>query len=50
MRHRIRFIRAEYERDVQLVHKWMQEEYVHPFWHLNIPFSITKHQKTCFIG
>ncbi|AOC57226.1 MULTISPECIES: GNAT family N-acetyltransferase [Bacillus] len=44
MRHRIRFIRAEYERDVRLVHKWMQEEYVHPFWHLNIPFpAFEKH-------
>ncbi|MGE6630936.1 GNAT family N-acetyltransferase [Bacillus sp. NPDC077027] len=39
MRHRIEFIRAEYDRDVRLVHKWMQEDYVHPFWNLNIPFS-----------
>lgn len=32
------FRKARYE-DVGLVHKWMNEEHVHPFWQLNIPFD-----------
>nr|WP_089752563.1 GNAT family N-acetyltransferase [Halobacillus alkaliphilus] len=35
MQRTIGFRKAAYE-DVELVHRWMKEEHVHPFWNLNI--------------
>ncbi|TDL35454.1 N-acetyltransferase [Jeotgalibacillus sp. S-D1] len=32
----IAFRKVEYERDVNLLHHWMNKEYVHPYWNLNI--------------
>lgn len=34
----IQFRKAQMK-DVALVHKWMNEDHVHPFWQLNIPFD-----------
>ncbi|MED1738242.1 GNAT family N-acetyltransferase [Bacillus swezeyi] len=59
MNDRITFQKADYERDVSLVYRWMQEEHVIPFWHLNMPFAkfeahfqkaITDSHQTLYIG
>ncbi|WP_347862923.1 GNAT family N-acetyltransferase [Salimicrobium sp. PL1-032A] len=31
--------RKAVESDLELVHKWMQEPHVHPFWQLNLPLE-----------
>ncbi|MGG1687798.1 GNAT family N-acetyltransferase [Pseudalkalibacillus sp. NRS-1564] len=35
----ISFAKVSYERDVEMIHSWMNEEHVHPFWQLNIPIN-----------
>jgi RimJ/RimL family protein N-acetyltransferase len=35
----IQFKKIDFDRDAELIHKWMMEEHVHPFWNLNIPFE-----------
>ncbi|MBZ5213093.1 GNAT family N-acetyltransferase [Bacillus paralicheniformis] len=59
MNDRITFQKADYARDVSLVYRWMQEEHVIPFWHLNMPFAkfedhfhkaITDPHQTLYIG
>ncbi|WP_347550073.1 GNAT family N-acetyltransferase [Pseudalkalibacillus hwajinpoensis] len=35
----ISFTRVDYDRDIEVIHKWMNEEHVHPFWHLNLPIE-----------
>ncbi|GEN32915.1 rhizobactin siderophore biosynthesis protein RhbD [Aneurinibacillus danicus] len=39
----ISFVKVEYERDLHLLHRWMQEEHVIPFWKLNI--SLEKYKR-----
>jgi RimJ/RimL family protein N-acetyltransferase len=36
---KISFKKVEFDQDVVMIHAWMQEEHVHPFWHLNIPLQ-----------
>jgi acetyl CoA:N6-hydroxylysine acetyl transferase len=36
---KISFRKVEFERDVEMIHIWMTEEHVHPFWNLNIPLG-----------
>lgn len=45
--------------DVELVHKWMNEAHVHPFWQLNLPFhrfekhfqkALTDTHQTLYLG
>ncbi|MBU8787399.1 MULTISPECIES: GNAT family N-acetyltransferase [Bacillus] len=59
MSRRITFRTVDYEKDVSLVYRWMQEEHVIPFWHLNMPFpkfeahfhkAITDPHQTLYIG
>ncbi|WP_270182211.1 GNAT family N-acetyltransferase [Alkalihalobacillus sp. CinArs1] len=38
----ISFQRVEFDRDVELLHKWMNEDHVHPFWNLNVSFESYK--------
>jgi acetyl CoA:N6-hydroxylysine acetyl transferase len=33
---KISFKKVEFERDVNMIHNWMGEDHVHPFWHLDI--------------
>lgn len=35
----VSFVKVVYERDVILLHKWMQKHYVIPFWKLDIPLK-----------
>ncbi|WP_396266121.1 GNAT family N-acetyltransferase [Halobacillus salinarum] len=39
MQRTVAFRKVAFEKDAELIHSWMLEEHVHPFWHLNIPFS-----------
>nr|WP_232353723.1 GNAT family N-acetyltransferase [[Bacillus] enclensis] len=36
---KISFKKVEFERDVDMIHTWMREDHVHPFWNLNIPIG-----------
>ncbi len=36
---KISFRKVEFERDVDMIHTWMTEDHVHPFWNLNIPID-----------
>ncbi|MFI8688218.1 GNAT family N-acetyltransferase [Rossellomorea sp. NPDC077527] len=35
----IAFKKVDFDRDAVLIHKWMMEDHVHPFWNLNIPLD-----------
>ncbi|WP_257348842.1 GNAT family N-acetyltransferase [Pseudalkalibacillus decolorationis] len=39
MQKTISFIPVDYERDLELIYKWMHEPHVIPYWQLNMPFS-----------
>jgi RimJ/RimL family protein N-acetyltransferase len=55
----IAFREVEYERDVELIHTWMMQEHVHPFWNLNVPLkqfrshlkkALSDEHQTLYIG
>ncbi|MGA9287937.1 MAG: GNAT family N-acetyltransferase [Anaerobacillus sp.] len=39
LRKTISFSKVSFERDVEMIHAWMNEEHVHPYWQLNIPIE-----------
>jgi acetyl CoA:N6-hydroxylysine acetyl transferase len=42
----VSFVKVDFERDVKLLHQWVQQPYVIPFWKLNIPLKeYEKHLK-----
>jgi acetyl CoA:N6-hydroxylysine acetyl transferase len=36
---KISFKKVEFTRDVEMIHAWMGQDHVHPFWNLNIPLA-----------
>ncbi|MDQ0483253.1 GNAT family N-acetyltransferase [Guptibacillus hwajinpoensis] len=38
----ISFQRVDFKRDVELLHRWMNEDHVHPFWNLNVSLDVFK--------
>ncbi|MFP3442531.1 GNAT family N-acetyltransferase, partial [Pantoea sp. SIMBA_133] len=39
----ISFSEVSFERDVHMIHRWMNEAHVYPFWQLNITLEAYKH-------
>ncbi len=39
----ISFSEVSFERDVHMIHRWMNEAHVYPFWQLNISLEAYKH-------
>ncbi|MEC3885757.1 GNAT family N-acetyltransferase [Halobacillus sp. HZG1] len=49
MKRTISFRKARMD-DIALVHKWMNEDHVHPFWQLNLPFDrFEKHYRKALL-
>ncbi|MBT2571531.1 GNAT family N-acetyltransferase [Planococcus sp. ISL-110] len=56
---KISFRKVDFNQDVEMIHTWMQEEHIHPFWHLNTPIeqfrnhlekALEDSHQTLFIG